>query len=251
MQMSAKNASPVPARSYKWREAYKPRLYRGDYFVLKHLTPFITGSLRHYVTQSALVADIGCGGQPMREQIEALGGKYTGIDVEQNQQNTVDIIATITDVPLPDSSVDVILCTEVLEHVSDTYGAFAELARLLKPGGYIILTTPFHYPLHHEPNDFVRLTPYQIRQCAHLSHLQVVSVETFGNELESIATILDGMWAGLRISGYNLPLRALRESSRLLVNSAVLIAETVVGGMLPKRSFTSVACVLRRQHAHS
>jgi 2-polyprenyl-3-methyl-5-hydroxy-6-metoxy-1,4-benzoquinol methylase len=46
--------------------------------------------------------------------------------------------------PLDSGSVDFIFCSEVIEHVYDTEATFQELARLLKPGGRILLTTPHH-----------------------------------------------------------------------------------------------------------
>ncbi|HLJ91629.1 MAG TPA: methyltransferase domain-containing protein, partial [Gemmataceae bacterium] len=47
-------------------------------------------------------------------------------------------------VPLPDQSFDAIWCSEVIEHVYDVHAIFAEFARLLRVGGRLILTTPYH-----------------------------------------------------------------------------------------------------------
>src|SRR6266508_1350835 len=96
--------------------------------------------------------------------------------------------------PLVEQAFDVLFCTEVLEHVSDTYTAIQELARLVKPGGAIIITTPFAYPLHEEPYDFVRLTPYQISECAVRNGLEVKELKTSGNEVEVLATVWSNMW---------------------------------------------------------
>ena len=113
--------------AYARRTDYRARFYRDDYFVLKHLGDFINTSLRTYVARGARVADIGCGAQPLRAQIERLGATYTGVDIEQNPQQTVEVVASITDLPFAESSFDTILCTEVLEHVSDSYAAFGAL----------------------------------------------------------------------------------------------------------------------------
>lgn len=50
--------------------------------------------------------------------------------------------ADLTNLPLPGSSVDAILCIHVLEHILDDRKAMAELFRVLKPGGWAILQTP-------------------------------------------------------------------------------------------------------------
>ena len=65
-----------------------------------------------------------------------------------------DIIA----LPLPDASVDGLLCEVVLEHVPDSAAAIRELHRVLKPGGRIYLTLPFLWPYHASPHDYRRWT---------------------------------------------------------------------------------------------
>ena len=71
-------------------------------------------------------------------------GRYTPLDFE----------CDILDIPAPDGSFDVILCTEVLEHVPEPIRAVHELARLLRPGGAMLLTAPLGSVLHQEPYHF-------------------------------------------------------------------------------------------------
>jgi 2-polyprenyl-3-methyl-5-hydroxy-6-metoxy-1,4-benzoquinol methylase len=51
----------------------------------------------------------------------------------------------ITDSKLPEGSFDLILCTEVVEHIPDSQAAIAQMHRLLKPGGVLVLSTPQRY----------------------------------------------------------------------------------------------------------
>ena len=53
----------------------------------------------------------------------------------------------ITDVDLPNESVDVMLCSHVLEHIPDDHKAMTELLRVLKPGGYVIALVPLYIDL--------------------------------------------------------------------------------------------------------
>ena len=232
--------------AYARRTTYRARFYRDDYFVLKHIGDFINTSLRTYVARGARVADIGCGAQPLRAQIERLGATYTGVDIEQNPQQTVEVVASITDLPFAESSFDTILCTEVLEHVSDSYAAFGALARVLKPGGHLIITVPFAYPLHEEPYDYVRLTPHQIRECAARANLTVSDLRTTGNELEVIATVLDNMWRRGIKGTPNLYQRRWISLTRIATNLLVMVGVGLFGRRLPKRYYLNAVCVLTK-----
>lgn len=66
----------------------------------------------------------------------------------------VDIVCDIIDMPLEDESVDAVLCTEVFEHLKDPIPAIREIARILKPGGKLILTAPFCSLTHMAPYYF-------------------------------------------------------------------------------------------------
>lgn len=66
----------------------------------------------------------------------------------------LDIVSDITCIPRPDKSFDAIMCTEVFEHVPDPVAALKELNRLLKPGGYLLITAPFASITHFAPYHF-------------------------------------------------------------------------------------------------
>lgn len=72
----------------------------------------------------------------------------------------IDIVSDITNIPEPDASFDAVLCTEVLEHLPDPIRALDELARLLRPGGMLIVTAPFwsltHFAPYHYATGFNR-----------------------------------------------------------------------------------------------
>jgi SAM-dependent methyltransferase len=233
--------STAAATTLARRRTYDTSVLRGDYFVVHHLEVFLEWALRERVGPGLEVADVGCGEQPCRALITGLGGRYTGIDARQNSQGNVDVLADIANVPLPDGSFDVIVCTEVLEHVPNTQAAFAELARLCRTNGAIIITTPFSYPLHEEPYDFVRLTPHQLKECARSNDLEVAHLSTSGNELEVIATVWCNLWsrAGRRSS-----LRAaFNVLMRLPVNLSAYALTWLVGPLLPRKYFLSSLCV--------
>ena len=142
------------------------------------------------------VLDVGCGEQPLRELVEKEGGEYVGFDIEQNTNGSVDIIGFIDrdlPAPWPDSrtTYDVILCSEVLEHVADWHAAFSNLRRLVADEGRVVITVPFIFPVHMEPLDFFRATSYTIETFAGAHDFVVEECVKLGHARDVLSTVLD------------------------------------------------------------
>lgn len=74
-----------------------------------------------------------------------------GLDDSGWDTSKIDLVSDIASIPADDQSFDAILCSEVFEHVPDPTRALDEFARLLKPGGTLILTAPFASMVHMAP----------------------------------------------------------------------------------------------------
>jgi len=233
-----------PSDRFNRKFKYKPVIYKNDYFVIKHLEAFLKDTINTYVREGMVVADIGCGEQPLRNLIESKGGKYVGIDISQNSKNNVDVIASITNIPLADNMFDCILCSEVLEHVQDTHSAFTEMTRLLHKGGYLIITSPFCYPLHEEPYDFVRLTRHCILSEAEANNLSVVTIQESGNELEAIATI----WGSIFIKNTipSIVVKIFYLLARMTMNIIILLLNLVFQALLPRKTYLNNMVLLKK-----
>ncbi|HET8775538.1 MAG TPA: methyltransferase domain-containing protein [Thermoanaerobaculia bacterium] len=231
------------------RRTYAAPLWSADAFVLRHIGGFVRPRLESLVKRGGAVLDAGCGEQPLRGEIEAAGATYTGLDVEQNRDGTVEVIAPLWQVPLPDASADVIVVTEVLEHVAETDAAFTELARLLRKGGAILITTPFAYPLHELPHDYVRLTTAAIARLAERNGLRVAEAHALGNEIEVLAVTFNNLLSNI-LAPLPFALRAAAALVRLplnvLVNVTASIFSAVLGSVLPKKSYLTTAAVLTK-----
>lgn len=87
-------------------------------------------------------------------------GDAKGLQTGKWDTSKIDLICDIVDIPEPDASFDVILCSEVFEHLPDALKALDEFVRLLKPGGKLIITAPFasfvHFAPYHYATGFSR-----------------------------------------------------------------------------------------------
>jgi ubiquinone/menaquinone biosynthesis C-methylase UbiE len=114
------------------------------------------------VSGSAL--DLGCGAKPYK-RLFARATSYVGIDLPPERstnklEKRADVYADLTALPLADSSFDVVLCTQVLEHLLEPSAALAEVRRVLRNHGLAIFTVPFLAAEHEAPHDYFRFTPY-------------------------------------------------------------------------------------------
>ena len=148
---------------------------------------------------SGKVIDIGCGMQPYRSLVQKPTGPctdYVGVDLI-GASGTPDLTWDGQRVPCPDASFDVALCTEVLEHTPTPMQVIQESFRVLKPGGKLILTTPFFWVLHEVPNDYQRLTPFHLQELIQRAGYTDIRISALGGFDASLAQML-GLWIELR-----------------------------------------------------
>ncbi len=179
------------------RTAYAPE-GRQERFIVPLLRDAIADALaRHAPPAGSRVLDAGCGEQPLRAELERSGLKYHSLDLQQNAAGTVEHIGAL-DTELPQEmqreSFPLIVCTEVLEHVAHWDRSFANIASLLTRGGRVIVTSPFVYPLHEEPHDYRRPTPYAIRDAATAHGLKVIEERRLGDSWDVLGTVLSATW---------------------------------------------------------
>lgn len=130
--------------------------------LLSGLTDEMTRLLPYHA--KGVLLDAGCGTQPFRALVEPYVDRYVGYDIEARADD-VDYLGDLEDMAaVPSGSVDVVLCSEVLEHVPHPAAAIAEFHRIVKPGGTVVLTVPFLARLHEEPYDFYRYTRHGLRR---------------------------------------------------------------------------------------
>jgi 2-polyprenyl-6-hydroxyphenyl methylase / 3-demethylubiquinone-9 3-methyltransferase len=93
----------------------------------------------------AVLVDLACGGGLMAPHAARLGYRHVGVDLGlpglqvARAHGTLPVRGSVLEVPLADGCADVVVAGEVLEHVEDDVAVLAECARLLRPGGTLVI----------------------------------------------------------------------------------------------------------------
>jgi SAM-dependent methyltransferase len=120
--------------------------------------------------------DYGCAQHPYRNLFHP-SVDYVGADLAGNPEADVKLNGDGS-VPLPDGDFDLVLSTQVLEHVVDPDMYVSECQRLLKPGGILVITTHGLMHYHPDPEDYWRWTSPGLRRL--LSGAGLSSIEMSG-----------------------------------------------------------------------
>ena len=96
------------------------------------------------------VLDVGCGGGILLKKAkdkkicEVYGVDFSSVAVNVCKKNGLNVIQSkLPDIPYTDNSFDVVICSEVLEHLSEPEKTIKQMLRVLKPNGTFIITVPY------------------------------------------------------------------------------------------------------------
>jgi ubiquinone/menaquinone biosynthesis C-methylase UbiE len=125
--------------------------------------------------------------------IGAQNGPYAAhfprrIALDIKRGNGVQIIGDAQALGIADATFEVVLCTEVLEHLPEPQRAIDEMFRVLVPGGQLLLTTRFLFPIHDAPHDYFRFTKYGLRHL--LRRFEIVELQEETDAVGTLAVLL-------------------------------------------------------------
>ena len=123
------------------------------------------------------VLDLGCGAGRFVAALRDAGADPVGVEVAEAALTRARAVAPGADlrllepdgsIPLDHGSVDLVWCSEVLEHVADAAHLLQEARRVLRPGGRILVTVPFHGRVQAASVAFARFEAHFDPQGQHL-----------------------------------------------------------------------------------
>jgi ubiquinone/menaquinone biosynthesis C-methylase UbiE len=153
----------------------------------------------NFISAGKKILDAGCGTQQYKTYCKHLkyhaqdfakyDGKGDGQGLQKNnwKYGELNYIGDIWKIDEKDNFFDVILCTEVIEHILYPNETIKEFSRLLKPNGTLILTAPVcsipHFSPYYYYNGF---SEYYYKEMARLNSFEIVSIKSNGDAFEYI-----------------------------------------------------------------
>jgi SAM-dependent methyltransferase len=166
---------------------------------------FLTNELSRIPARpSSSLLDLGCGTRPYLPLYERRFPFHIAADY--GVRGPIDLRLDAARLPFQDGSFDVVLLSEVIEHVPDPGLVLAEIGRVLKPGGYLLITWPFNYMLHELPEDYARFSEYGMAELLKNTTMQIEHIVNRGNALIVLAALAEFLVLGALHMGTRLPL---------------------------------------------
>jgi SAM-dependent methyltransferase len=146
----------------------------------------------------ALLVDYGCGNMPYRPLFEAHVERYLGIDLPGNDLADAHM-PDLHLAPVGSGEADVVLSTQVLEHVLDPQAYLREARRMLRVDGLLVLSTHGVWPYHPDPYDLWRWTGAGLRRTVEAEGFDVLSCRgVLGPAATALQLWQDAVYRGVR-----------------------------------------------------
>lgn len=177
--------------------------------------------------------DIGAGNSPYKKYLNV--ARYISVDKKQTravnyQENQNDIDADAKDLPFDNDFADTVLLNQVLEHIDDYEKVLEEIHRVLKKGGKLIISAPFVYHIHSEPNDYFRFSEYGLRYLLQKHNFVIYQFSYLGY----VGTALVSIWNGFiwQVWNANSFTKFLRNTFFLLPLFVIILLNNCMGMIL-------------------
>lgn len=141
-----------------------------------------------------ILLDAGAGSCRYKSSIEGKGYIYESHDFlqvfDKHSKGIHKYVSDITNIVTEKNRFNLIVCTQVLEHLENPLNALLELHRVTKEGGSIYLTTNFLFPIHSSPYDFFRFTNFGLEYLFNKAGFKILSLEPRGGFFYFVSKIV-------------------------------------------------------------
>ena len=161
------------------------------------------GALIGELPDDALVVNVGCG---VVRRFESSRDRYLATDLRVLPN--VDFASDAGSLPLADGTADLVVALELLEHVPEPTRVLGELARVLKPGGTVVVSVPSTVP-RHDDHDYWRYTAEGLGRLGGGS-FEDGTVHVFGGTFEALGYLAE-YYTALTLHVLRLPSRRVRQ----------------------------------------
>ena len=175
--------------------------------------------------------DVGCGSKPYQELFAV--DDYIGLDIDNEStrnRKIADYFYDGTTFPFNDDEYDSILCNQVLEHVFNPDEFLSEIKRVLKPGGRLLLTVPFVWDEHEQPNDYARYSSFGLKALIDKNGFNVIGYKKIGTDVSTIFQLINAYLYKIFVK-WPLPIRVV--ITMTLMSSFNLLG-IMLGMLLPR-----------------
>jgi SAM-dependent methyltransferase len=178
------------ASDWPGKDRREPSLGDSAYLITREITQSLLSARNRYLRPGIRILDVGCGMQPYYPLFGELAAAYDGHDIEPGP--LVKYVSPAEALEISDGVYDLVLCTQVLEHVRYPAKALEEFGRILAPGGYVFLTTHGVYPFHPHPVDYWRWTQQGLEAIFEdAPALELVELVPHGGSCSALAVMLN------------------------------------------------------------
>jgi ubiquinone/menaquinone biosynthesis C-methylase UbiE len=187
--------------------------------------------LNGFVSQlpaKAKILDVGAGHGDFADIFE--GRQYYSLDIVPYAE--VDLVADLGAVnPFRDTSFDVVVLMNVLEHVYECRNLLKSISRIVKSNGSVVITVPFLLKVHQAPFDFARYTPYFIEKMAEDAGLQVEILQGYYDTQYLLNESLGNAW--------QYSIKTQSKSQQMVARTLVFVIQRLVNwfGIVTRKGF--------------
>jgi SAM-dependent methyltransferase len=213
----------------------RPSRWQYDSLTLSRLSRDIEALVREAprAGAGARARDLGADKSPYRELLPSRGYEVKTLDITRD--GGADYAGTAEATGLPDTSFDLVLCTQVIEHCMNPGMAVREIHRILRPGGYAVLSAPHVWFFHPHPTDHWRFTQEGKTHLCREAGLEPITLLAQGGSVLTLCQVLNFLAYGV-LGRAGAPLYA-----------ALNVAASIGDRLAPNQLFChNFACLARR-----